>query len=358
MSKQQKNRVVLGLTILLGSIIVFALRGLIGAILGAIVMYSLFRPFISYLVITKKLNKVLSTIIVMLSSFFAVVVPVATLVIMIVGKIQQVAHDPTELLAIVEKANQFLGSFFHDPNLINNLLKQGQTFILGFFTNVVGGSFDMLLQVAVMYFLLYFMFVDFQRFEDALVKYSPFSKRNTHLFALELHNSVKGNVLAQGFIAFIQGALQALGFWMFNMPDPIFWGTVTVFLSFLPVVGAPIVFIPACIMAITGDNSTGGYWMLAYGFIIITNIDNVIRFAINRRIADTHPIVTVVGVIIGVPLFGITGLVFGPLLFSFFILLVKIYREERTPGPQNVKVPTVKPGTNAQTEHGTKNSSN
>ncbi len=355
MSKQQKSRLVLGLTILFGGVILYALKGLVSAILAAIVMYSLFRPFISYLVVKKAMNKTLATVIVLLSSFFAVVVPITFLLIMIVGKIQEVIHDPKEVMSIVENINRSVGSFFHDPQMISNLLKQGQTFILGFFTNLIGGSFDMLLQVAIMYFLLYFMFVDFQKFEAALLKYSPFTKKNTELFADELNNSTKSNVLAQGFIALIQGVLLGLGFWMFGLPDPLFWGVVTIFLSFLPVVGAPIIFLPACILAIANGDKFGGYGMLIYGLGLITNIDNVIRLMINRRIGDTHPIVTVVGVIIGIPLFGIVGLVFGPLLFSFFILLVKIYREERVPGHQNVKVPTVKPGTNAKTEHGTTN---
>ncbi len=348
MSKQQKSRLVLALTLLFGGLIVFALKGLVGAILGAIVMYCLFRPLLSYLVVKKKFHRVPGALLAMMASFFSIVVPVGCLVVMIVSKIQDVANDPKEVMAIVEKANLTLGNIFHDPNMVSNLLKQGQAFILGFFSNVIGGSFDMLLQVAVMYFLLYFMFADFLRFEAALLKYSPFTKKNTELFAEELNNSTKSNVLAQGFIAFVQGALLWIGFMIFGFPDPLFWGVVTVFLSFLPVVGAPIIFIPACVYEITSGNTGGGYGMLIYGIVLITNIDNVIRFAINRRIADTHPIVTVVGVIIGIPLFGITGLVFGPLLFSFFILLVKIYREERTPGTQNVKVPSVKPGTNAK----------
>ncbi|MES2627680.1 MAG: AI-2E family transporter [Bacteroidota bacterium] len=349
MNKQQKSRLVLGLTVLFGGVILFALKGLISAILGSVVMYSLFRPFIKYLVVTKKMNKVLATLIVLMSSFVSVVVPVSALAMLIISKVRDVANDPAELLLIVEKINHTVGNFFHDPNMIDNLLKDGQTFILAFLTNVIGGSFDMLLQTAVMYFLLYFMFVDFQRFEQALLKYSPFSKRNTELFAVEIHNSTKSNVLAQGFIACIQGALLGLGFYIFNLPDPLFWGIVAIFLSFLPVVGAPVIFIPGSLYAISTGNEWGGYGMLISGLVIITNIDNLIRFAINRRIADTHPIVTVVGVIIGIPLFGIVGLVFGPLLFSFFILLVKIYREEREPGTQHITVPKVKPGTNAQT---------
>ncbi|HEY0245346.1 MAG TPA: AI-2E family transporter, partial [Mucilaginibacter sp.] len=68
---------------------------------------------------------------------------------------------------------------------------------------------------------------------------------------------------------------------------------------------------------------------LAYGLLFIGNIDNVLRMIINRRIANTHPIISVIGVFVGLPLFGILGLVFGPLLLSYFLLLIEIYETNR-----------------------------
>ncbi|HWZ35357.1 MAG TPA: hypothetical protein VNW51_04320, partial [Mucilaginibacter sp.] len=59
------------------------------------------------------------------------------------------------------------------------------------------------------------------------------------------------------------------------------------------------------------------------------NIDNVLRMIINKRVANTHPLISVIGVFIGLPLFGILGLVFGPLLLSYFLLLVEIYETNR-----------------------------
>ena len=68
---------------------------------------------------------------------------------------------------------------------------------------------------------------------------------------------------------------------------------------------------------------------MLWGALIVANIDNVIRLIINRKYANTHPIVSIVGVIIGIPVFGVLGLVIGPLLISYFILLIKIYESEQ-----------------------------
>jgi predicted PurR-regulated permease PerM len=123
----------------------------------------------------------------------------------------------------------------------------------------------------------------------------------------------------------VQGALLANGFWIFGIPDPVFWGVVGAFISFLPVVGAPTLCIPASIILFADGHSVKGVLLLAYGLLFIGNIDNFLRMIINRRLANTHPIISVIGVFIGLPLFGILGLVFGPLLLSYFLLLVEIY---------------------------------
>ena len=103
----------------------------------------------------------------------------------------------------------------------------------------------------------------------------------------------------------MQGALVSIGFFLFHISDPIFWGVISMFLSFLPVVGAPIVFVPAGIIELLDGHNFSGIGILIWGFVLVTNIDNVIRFLLARRVGNTHPIITVIGVIIGIPVFGI-----------------------------------------------------
>jgi predicted PurR-regulated permease PerM len=145
----------------------------------------------------------------------------------------------------------------------------------------------------------------------------------------ELSKITFSNVLGQGIIAIAQGTLIGIGFYIFNITDPLFWGVVGVLLSFIPIVGSGLVFIPAALIAISYQNYTSGFGILLWGALIVANIDNVIRLIINRKYANTHPIVSIVGVIIGIPMFGVLGLVIGPLLISYFILLIKIYESEQ-----------------------------
>ena len=123
--------------------------------------------------------------------------------------------------------------------------------------------------------------------------------------------------------------LLANGFLIFGLPDPLFWGVIGAFISFLPVVGAPTLSIPAAIILFVQGHPLKGVLLLVYGLLFIGNVDSFLRMMINKRIANTHPLITIIGVLIGIPLFGITGLVFGPLLLSYFLLLLEIYETNR-----------------------------
>ena len=69
-----------------------------------------------------------------------------------------------------------------------------------------------------------------------------------------------------------------------------------------------------------------GLGLAVYGGLVIINIDNIARFTLQKKFADVHPLITVFGVIVGLNLFGIPGLIFGPLMLSYFIIFIKMYR--------------------------------
>jgi predicted PurR-regulated permease PerM len=169
------------------------------------------------------------------------------------------------------------------------------------------------------------MLVQSERFENNLLKYAPLKKEHALQFAEELRYTTFSNVLGQGVIALVQGLLVVLCFFIAGINDAVFWGIIAFFLSFMPVIGAPLITGPAALVMFMNGHNGEGTFIALFTLIIIINIDNVIRFMINKKLADTHPIITVIGVIIGLPLFGFVGLVFGPLLLLWFIHLVKIY---------------------------------
>jgi predicted PurR-regulated permease PerM len=106
------------------------------------------------------------------------------------------------------------------------------------------------------------------------------------------------------------------------------WFVATSLAAMLPVVGAALIYIPLSVMFFVEGHTGKGIFLMLWGALLVGLIDNVIRFLLNKKLGDIHPLITVFGVIIGIQLFGFIGLVFGPLLISMFILLLRIYSSE------------------------------
>ena len=79
---------------------------------------------------------------------------------------------------------------------------------------------------------------------------------------------------------------------------------------------------------IASGNNLQAVGIAIYGLVVVGSTDNLIRLYVLERLANVHPLVTLIGVIVGVPLFGFIGLIFGPLLISLLLLIVKIYKHE------------------------------
>jgi len=326
---KQRNNIILVSIIVLGCFLIYALSGLFSAILGAIVLFTIFRPVYLYFVEKKGWNKSLVALLIIFSSLIVIVIPFLSLSFMVIGKISNINRNSFPIQEWTDKIDGFASKTLNQQHFVENTLQKLGVYATDLFPSILGSAASIILTLLVLYFLLYFMLVQINEFEAGLLKYAPFREQHALKFAIALRNSTYSNVLGQGIIALTQGILLANGFWIFGIPDPIFWGVIGTFMSFLPIVGAPTLCIPAAIILMAGGHSLKGILLLAYGLLFIGNIDNVLRMIINKRIANTHPIISVIGVFIGLPLFGILGLVFGPVLLSYFLLLLEIYETNR-----------------------------
>jgi len=326
---KQRNNIILVSIVVLGCFLLYALSGLFSSILGAIVLFTIFRPVYVNLVEKKGWNKVLVALLIIFSSLIVIVIPFLSLSIMVVGKISSINIKSLPIEQWTSKIDEFASANLNQPRFAENTLQKLGTFVTELFPSILSSAANIIITLLVLYFLLYFMLTQIREFEAGLLKYAPFREQHALKFAAALRDSTYSNVLGQGIIAITQGTLLAMGFYAFKIPDAVFWGVIGAFISFLPVVGAPTLCIPASIILFAQGHTLNGILLLAYGLLFIGNVDNVLRMVINKRIANTHPIISVIGVFIGLPLFGILGLVFGPVLLSYFLLLLEIYETNR-----------------------------
>lgn len=341
---KQRNIIVLVIIILLAAVLFYAVRNIFGALLGTMVMYTLFRPMNIWMVERRKWNRPMAAVIIIIISFLVIIVPFVGLGKMLVDKAVEIQKNPEWINTIVSSINKFAGDTLGKPDFLQEQVESSATYLGGILTSLLSGAAGLFLDITVMYFLLYFMFVNFRGFERGLLRYSPFQVDNAVKFGHEMRNITYSNVVGQTFIALVQGGTLALGFWIFGYSDPIFWGVICAILAFIPLLGPPLIFVPAAIIALTQGDNIAGIGLLVYGFVVVINIDNVLRLIIAKQLGDIHPIITIIGVIIGIPLFGVLGLVFGPLLLSYFLIAVRIYdlkmREVREPKSDDLLVDT------------------
>ncbi|SEA95319.1 AI-2E family transporter [Pedobacter hartonius] len=338
---KQRNTINLVIIIALGCLIAYSLQGIFGSILSTLVLYTIMRPGFIYLVERKKLNRSFAAILLILISVVLIILPFYALSSMVIQKVNELQNDHQYFQHILVKLKKLIPLGTDAQNLLQEALKKTGNLATELFPSLISGAFNIILGLLLMYFLLYFALVQHEYFEAALVKYAPFREQNAQRFALEMRNTTYANVLGQGFIAVVQGSLVCLSFFVLGYSDPVFWGVITTFISFIPILGPPVIFVPAALMQIADGNNTAGWIMLIFGFVVIINIDNVIRFMIAKRVGNIHPIITVIGVVIGIPLFGILGLVFGPLLLSYFILLIRIYETSAMASERLERIKTI-----------------
>ncbi|WP_345949764.1 MULTISPECIES: AI-2E family transporter [unclassified Mucilaginibacter] len=328
-SHQQRNNIILVSIIVLGCFLLYALSEIFSAILGAIVLYVMFRPLFLYLTEKRRWNAAISALLIIVLSLIVIVIPFLLLSFMVIEKIISFKTSTLPIDSWVDKIDMFTAEHFNQPRFAEETLQKLGGYAADLFPSLLGSAANIILTLLVLYFILYFMFAQLREFEAGLLRYAPFSEQHALKFAVALRNATYSNVLGQGIISLVQGVLLANGFWIVGIPDAVFWGVIATFISFLPVVGAPTLSIPAGIYLILLGRNWAGIGIMIYGLLFIGNLDHVLRMVINKRIANTHPIISIIGVFIGLPLFGILGLVFGPVLLSYFILMTEIYQTNR-----------------------------
>jgi predicted PurR-regulated permease PerM len=171
--------------------------------------------------------------------------------------------------------------------------------------------------------------------ERMLNRVIPLRQENINMLASETKRMIKANALGIPLISVIQGLVATLGYFIFGIKEWALWGFLTGVFAFFPVVGTMVVWVPLVIYTYSIGETWQATGLLIYSIVITGQIDYVARITLMKRIGDVHPVTTILGVIVGLGLFGFIGLIFGPLLLSYIVLLFKIYMNEFIEDPDH-----------------------
>ena len=312
----------------LGLLLFLKMTPFMGGILGACTIYIMVRGQMLYFTQKKKIRKSITAIILLIEAILCFLVPLSLAVWLLINKLQTVNVDTTAFVNTVTNLADWIRQKTEYDLLSKENISSIASILPGIGQFLMGGISSFAVNLFVLVFVLYFMLIGGTKMEQYIYELLPFSDSNKKHVMDEINMIVRANAIGIPLLAIIQGAIATLGYYLFDAPSALLFGFLTCFATVIPIVGTALVWFPlAAYMAISGDwpHAVG---LLLYCGLIVTNIDNLIRFILQKKMADTHPLITIFGVVIGLSLFGFMGVIFGPLLISIFILCVNIFKEQ------------------------------
>ena len=206
---------------------------------------------------------------------------------------------------------------------------------------VVGGAVGAIVQMVLVVFTLFYMFRDGDRIRQALYNILPLERIQMHDITIRTRDVIAATIYGVLVISAIQGTLGTLIFWILGLPSPILWGVVMFFLSMIPMAGAFLVWVPAAIfLALTGAYGKA-LILVVWGILVIGTIDNFLSPRLVGRRARLHELLVFFSVLGGLEVFGVLGVVLGPVVVALTLALVEMVRQAHRPPAETLPEETV-----------------
>lgn len=309
----------------LGVAILLALIPFLSGLLGAAVLYVMFVGV--YKRMARVMPDGLASALTLILAIVVIALPLAWLIGVLVDRIPD-AIQTLQSGALLERLSQLrvgrvdIGAKVAEAS--GELVQWVSTQAIGF----VGGAASASLNLIIAFFGLYYMLHSGDALWKGFHGYVPFSGSTADALRLHFYSVTQATLLGTIATAAAQGALIGLAFLLVGLPDPLVWGSMAAFASILPVLGTGLVWMPAVLVLFFQQRYGAMAVMLVVGWLLASNVDNLIRPMVYRRVSNIHPMVTLVGAFAGIKYFGLPGLLLGPLAIAYFFELMRFYQLE------------------------------
>lgn len=317
------------LIILLGYLLVEELYIFLPGLLGGITLYILTRGLFFTFVYRFRWGKSITALLFILISLVIISIPIYVSVVLISPKINEIINNQEKILEGLVVVSKKIFSKTGIQMLSEENTKAISIKISSYIPKILNSTANVATNLLMMFFLLYYLLVNGKSIEQYLNKIIPLKRHNVDKLAYETKIMIRANALGIPIICIVQGIFATFGYWIFGVSDWGLWGFLTGVFAFFPLVGTMVIWVPLVLyMFSTGANTWSSVGLSIYSIVVTGNVDYITRLGLLKKMGDVHPMITVLGVIVGLNLFGFMGLIFGPLLVSYFIILVKIYINE------------------------------
>ncbi len=311
------------------------------AILAVIIM----QPFLTYIVLAGILTYTLFPLYRFLqrrtgkAGLASGISILVTLIVMVLPSIylvselvQQVSGAYSSLqIENVQRIGDYLsgltGNRVDFQEMLSSSLDQIRKSIVGVAPDILGSIGELLLGLFIMFFVMYYGFREGEAFLARVRQLLPLEPSLKESLFYEVRTVTQAVLYGQVMTAVVQGTLGALGLFMFGISNWLFWGAIMTITAFLPVLGTPIIWVPAAVSKILDGDTARGIGLLIYGSTLVMNIDNFIRPKLVSGRTKVHPVLILIGVLGGLKLFGFVGMLVGPLVLAILVAFIKFYED-------------------------------
>ena len=332
------------LILVLGVAIVIAVAPFAVGLLGAGVLYVMFVG--TY----RRLRPVLRThgaaTVTLLLAILVVVLPLTWLVGLIVAQAPEMLEAVQSADAVARLSAVSIGTF-----KVGTAITQAGGTVIGWLSsqavNLVGGAAHATLNLMIAFFAFFYLLTSGEQGWTVMRRYLPFSPKISNELKDRFLSVTEATILGAALVGLVQGGVVGITFLLVGLPSPAFWGVITALVSVLPVLGSALVWLPGVGVLMLQGHYGGAIVLAAVGGILASNVDNLIRPIVYKRVSDIHPLVTLVGAFAGIKFFGLLGVLLGPLAIAYFFEMSRLYQVEYGSLGADDEVGSVSGGTGA-----------
>jgi predicted PurR-regulated permease PerM len=208
-------------------------------------------------------------------------------------------------------------------------LLKGSEFLAGQAINIGQSTFEFVVNLFVMLYLLFFLLRDGDLLGRRVRRALPLRDKQLDELLLKFNVVIRATVKGNMLIALLQGALGGLIFWLLGISGALLWAVVMAFLSLLPAIGAGLVWIPVALYLLATGAIWQGVTLVAYGALVIGLVDNLLRPILVGKDTKMPDYVVLISTLGGIEVFGLNGFVIGPVIAAMFIAVWDLYSVSR-----------------------------
>jgi predicted PurR-regulated permease PerM len=216
-------------------------------------------------------------------------------------------------------------------NVFKNAIGKMSSVVLDQTSWLVANATKTVFSFGLMVFTMYYLFREGESLTDRLKRLLPLEAAQVDTAFIQLREVVQATMYGGIAVALLQGLLGGILFAAVGIDSAVFWGAVMAFLSLLPFIGAFLVYVPAGIALILAGSTVKGIIVIVIGAVVISQVDNVVRPYLISGKTSMHPLLLFFAILGGITIWGLVGLVVGPMVAAAFVILIKVFEMRLRP---------------------------